>query len=217
MNEFKTAFYPVAQTDLLYRGAIYGIPLEIDTLALFVNNNIIQVAGVAAPKTWDDFNKIASVTTVKDQAGKLKTAGAAIGTYDNISHASDIIAMLFAQNGARQTDLTTTKQNAIDVLNFYTFFAANSATSIWDTTLPDSISVFAQGNAAMIFGYSYDIFTLRVMNPTFNFSVYPVPHLPNRAITTASYWVQGVSIKSSHQKEAMLLLHFLAQKDTEEK
>lgn len=217
VSDFNKSFYPVAQKDLTHRGAIYGIPLEIDTLALFVNNDIIQAAGGKIPSTWDSFNSITATTTVKDADGKIKTAGAAMGTYDNISHASDIVAMLFSQNGANQINLTSTLKNATDTLNFYASFAANSNVSVWDNTLPNSLVAFAQGNVAMVFGYSYDIFTLRVTNPTLNFSVHPVPHLPSRQITTASYWVQGVSARSKHQKEAMLLMHYLSQKDTEEK
>lgn len=217
VNDFNKSFYPVAQKDLTHRGAIYGIPLEIDTLALFVNDDILQAAGGKVPTTWDEFPQFASATTVKDSDGKIKTAGAAMGTYDNISHASDIVAMLFAQNGANQNDLTSTMKNSVNTLNYYSSFASNSNISVWDNTLPNSLVTFAQGNAAMIFGYSYDIFTLRVMNPLLKFSVHQVPHLPGRQITTASYWVQGVSARSTHQKEAMLLMHFLAQKDTEEK
>jgi multiple sugar transport system substrate-binding protein len=216
-DEFTKSFYPVAQKDLINRGAIYGIPLEIDTLALFVNNNILKANGGAAPKTWDDFNAIAAAATVKDANGKIKTSGAAMGVYDNIIHASDIVAMLFAQNGANLTNLASTVKNASDALNFYSSFGSTAANNIWDTTLSPSLVGFSQGNVAMCFGYSYDIFAIRVMNPTLDFSVYPVPHLPNRPITIASYWVQGVSANSAHQKEAMLLMHFLAQKDTEEK
>jgi len=31
----------------------------------------------------------------------------------------------------------------------------------------------------------------------------------------ASYWAEGVSVKSPHQKEALLFMKFLAQKETE--
>ncbi|HSW88784.1 MAG TPA: extracellular solute-binding protein [Candidatus Saccharimonadales bacterium] len=217
VSDFNKYFYPVAQKDLTHRGAIYGIPFEIDTLALFINDDILQAAGGKPPTTWDSFNSITSTTTVKDSDGKIKTAGAAMGTYDNIAHASDIMAMLFAQNGANQTNLTSTLKNSTDALSFYSSFAINQGASVWDNTLPNSLVAFAQGNVAMIFGYSYDIFTIRVMNPTLKFSVYQVPRLPGRQITTASYWVQGVSARSKHQKEAMLLMHFLAQKETEEK
>src|ERR1035437_1886814 len=36
-QDFSKNFYPVAQADLISNGAIYGIPAEIDTLALYVN------------------------------------------------------------------------------------------------------------------------------------------------------------------------------------
>lgn len=211
-SDFTKTFYPVTQKDLIHNGAIYGIPLEIDTLALLVNNNILKAAGTPPPTRWDEFNTIASLTTVKDTNGNIKTAGVPMGYYDNIAHASDILAMLFAQNRVDQNNISKTAKNAANALRFYTSFG-----NVWDTRLDPSLTVFAQGNAAMCFAYSYDIFAIRAMNPTLDFSVHPVPRLADRQITTASYWVQGVSIKSKHQREAMILLNFLAQKDTEEK
>jgi len=215
-DEFKKSFYPVAQKDLVKNGAIYGIPLEIDTLSLFVNNSLFKAAGAAVPATWEAFANTARALTVKDDTGKIKTAGAALGTFDNITHASDIISLLFIQNNADINDLEKTKKNAIDTLNFYTSFAKDQG-NVWDNSLDNSIVAFYKGNLAMFFGYSYDYFTLKTVNPTLDFQVYPVPHLPNRTITIASYWVEGVSAKSKHQKEAMLLMQFLAQKETEQK
>lgn len=217
-SEFRKVFYPVAQKDLIKQGAIYGIPLEMDTLALFINNSILKATGASPPTTWEAFESIASSTTVKDAGGKIKTSGAAMGGYDNIAHASDIVAMLFAQNGANLTNLASTPKHANDALTFYASFGQPiNNNNVWDVTLSPSLVGFSQGSVAMCFGYSYDIFAIRAMNPTIDFSVYPVPHLPSRSMTIASYWVQGVSLKSTHQKEAMLLMHFFAQKDTEEK
>jgi multiple sugar transport system substrate-binding protein len=36
-------------------------------------------------------------------------------------------------------------------------------------------------------------------------------------MTIASYWVEGVSAKSTHQREALLFMHYLAQKETAQK
>ncbi len=69
----------------------------------------------------------------------------------------------------------------------------------------------------MYFGYSWDIFTIKSINPSLQFSVHPVPHLPGRNMTIANYWVEGVSNRSQHQKEAFMLLNYLSQKDTIQK
>lgn len=215
-QDFAKTFYPVAQQDLVKNGAIYGIPMEVDTLALFTNDQLLQKENVKIPTTWPDFITVARALTVKDSDGKIKTAGAGIGTYDNITHAADVISLLFAQNGAETTNLTSTSTNASDALSFYTSFVKEDG-NVWDDTLDPSFVAFAKGNLGMYFGYSWDVFSLKAYNPSLKFTVSAVPHLPGRDMTIASYWVEGVSIKSQHQKQAMLFIKYLAQKDTEQK
>ena len=212
-QELQTNFYPVVRADLVRNGALYGIPLEVDTLSLFVNNTIFKNAKAQVPTTWDDFTSTARALTVKDANGKIKTAGAALGTYDNITHASDIVSALLVQNGVDLKTMTPAS-NASDALTFYTSFATGDS-NVWDNTLDPSMLAFARGNLAMYFGYSWDVFLIKASNPNLDFSIYSIPHLPGRNTTTASYWVEGVSAKSSHQKEALEFMRFLAQKSTE--
>ncbi len=215
-DEFNQSFYPVAQKDLIKNGAIYGIPLEVDTLSLFINNQLFQSAGLQIPTNWNDFVNDAKALTVKDQNGKIKTAGAAMGTYANISHAPDIISLLLAQNGADLTNLKNSSDRAAGALTFYTSFATDQ-NNVWDNTLDPSIVVFSRGDLAMYFGYSWDYFTIKQANPNLTFQIVPVPQLPNQNVTFASYWAEGASAKSKHPKEALLFMKFLAAKDTEEK
>ena len=154
--------------------------------------------------------------TVIDENGKIKTAGAALGTFDNINHAPDIMSLLFAQNGADIKNLSSTSKSAADALTFYTSFSTGDQ-KIWDDTLDQSILSFAKGNLAMYFGYSWDYFIIKAINPDLSFQIHSVPHLPGRNMTIASYWASGVSSKSKHQKEALLFLGFLAKKETAEK
>ncbi|MDP2649614.1 MAG: extracellular solute-binding protein [bacterium] len=215
-NDLQNYFYPVSQKDLVKNGAIYGIPLSVDTLSLFINKESFAAAGLTAPKTWEEFSRISRTLTVKDENGNIKNAGAALGTFDNITHAPDIISLLMVQNGADLKNLSGTSQNTIDALNFYVQFAKEED-RVWDEKLANSINVFAQGNLSMYFGYSWDIFTIKALNPNLNFEVDPVPHLPGRNTTIASYWPDGVSVKSKHQKEALMFLKFLYQKEVMQK
>lgn len=215
-SDFQKWFYEFEQKDLIKKGAIYGIPLGIDTLSLFINTDIFQAASAVVPTTWDDFMNTARKLTVKAEDGKIKTAGAAMGTFDNITHAPDIISLLFVQNGVDIYNLSSTSQNASDTLDFYTSFTKGDG-NVWDETLDPSLLSFAKGSLAMYLGYSWDIFTLKAMNSSLSFQIVTIPHLPNRPFTIASYWVEGVSIKSTHQKEALLFLKFLAKAETEQK
>ena len=212
-SEFAKAYYPVTQTDLIKNGAIYGIPLEIDTLALYINTDLFEAAGVKAPTTWDEFQKISRQLTVKDEQGKIKTSGAALGTFDNVTHAPDIVSLLLVQNGADIRNLSQTSKAASDALTFYTSFS-KSSDLVWDASLDPSILSFGKGNLAMYFGYSWDVFLLRAMNPNLKFQIVEVPHLFSRDVSIASYWVEGISQKSKHQKESLLFLKYLAEKTT---
>ncbi len=216
-DEFKKSFYPVMQKDLIINGGIYGIPLGADTLSLFVNTEIFEKAGVEVPQNWDDFGKAARKLTVKDDEDKIKTAGAAIGAYGNITHAPDVISLLFIQQGIDMKKFPSAKKkDKIDSLNFYTSFVEGEET-IWDTTLEESILFFAQGNLAMYFGYSWDIFRIQTLNKDLPFEVYPVPQLVGRQSALASYWAEGVSSKTKNPKEAFIFMKYLSQKDTAQK
>lgn len=215
-SDFQTSFYPVTQKDLVKNGAIYGIPLEIDTLSLFVNTDLFKAAGVSVPVTWDDFSKTSRILTVKDETGRIKTAGAAMGTFDNITHAPDLVSLLLIQNGADIRNLSSTSQNASDALSYYSSFSKGDV-NVWDSSLDPSILAFAKGNLGMYFGYSWDVFTIKALSPSLNFQIISVPHLPNRNMTIASYWAEGVSSKSTHQKEAMLFMKYLSKTETEQK
>ena len=100
-------------------------------------------------------------------------------------------------------------------MNFYTSFATDQ-NNVWDNTLDPSILAFSKGNLAMFFGYSWDYFTIKQDNPKLSFKIVPVPQLPGQDVNMASYWAEGVSVKSKHQKEALLFMKYLAQKSTEE-
>lgn len=215
-EDFSKNYYPVAKNDLIKSGAIYGIPLQIDTLNLYINTELLQAAGLKPPTSWIEFGSHARQLTVKDENGNIKTAGAAMGTSGNITHAPDIISMLFAQNGVDFANIASNINAANDALSFYSSFALPSG-NVWDSTLDQSIRAFASGSLAMYFGYSWDFFTIKSINPTLTFDIFPVPSLPGQNATVASYWVEGVSSKSKHQKEAFLFIKYLSLKETSQK
>ena len=215
-DDYINSFYPVTQKDLVKNGAIYGVPMGIDTLSMYINKDIFTSAGLSYPKTWNDFIDSARRLTVKDEEGKIKTAGAAMGTFENVIHAPDILSLLFLQNGVSFEDLEGSKDRFIGALNFYSSFATD-ANNVWDSTLDPSILSFSKGNLAMYFGYSWDFFTIKAFNSELNFEITTVPQLPNQSINMASYWASGVSSKSLHQKQALKFVSYLAKKEVEER
>jgi ABC-type glycerol-3-phosphate transport system substrate-binding protein len=203
---------------MVVNGVLYGIPLHMDTLALFINDAIFADGGFSPPTTWEEFIRVALAATVKNEQGEIITSGAAIGTYNNIPHASDIISMLFAQNRVNLKNPSQSPEAVAEALSFYTNFASgrDNFESVWSSKQEDALSAFASGSVAMYFGFSWDIFAIKAKNPDLKFSVHKVPALTT-PVSIASYWADGVSVKSKHQKEALLFLQFLAKKETQQK
>lgn len=214
-NTFDNFYYPVVKKDLVKNGAIYGIPLGIDTLALYVNTDLFKQNSQTVPKTWDDFVTVARSLTVKDQTGSIKTSGGALGTYDNVLHASDLFSLLMVQDGVDLGTLSP-KEKISDALNFYTSFAQQDS-KIWDTTLDPSVLAFSKGNLAMLFGFYSDYQNIKSANPNLHFDIAPVPQLTGQVINIANYLAYGISARGTHQKETILLMKYLSQKGMAEK
>jgi len=121
-----------------------------------------------------------------------------------------------AQNGVDLTNISEGLPAAADALKFYTSFALPPG-NVWDETLETSLKAFANGSLAMYFGYARDQTLIKSINPDLSFEIHPVPALPDRNQTIVSYWVEGISSKTKHQKEALIFLNYLIDKETQKK
>lgn len=211
--EFESSYYPVVKENLRFGPAFLGLPLGIDTLALFYNQQIFQAAGKTPPTSWDQLRQLALELTVLDGSGRIQTAGVALGTTNNVEHWSDILGLMMLQNGVNLAQ--PTGNLAEDALTFYTIF--NKTDRVWDETLPTSIMAFATGKVAMYFGYSWDVFEIKNLNPNLDFRVVPVPQLPGTEINWASFWVEGVSKRSQNSQSAWEFLKFLSSSENLQK
>ena len=209
-SDFEKNYYKIAKEDLIKNGAIYGIPLDIDTISLFVNKDLFNAADLTLPNNWIDFVNTAEKLTVNNEDGTIATAGAGLGTFDNITHAPDIISLFLVQNGADLINLANTSQEASDALNFYTSFALDK--KVWDSSFESSIKAFSQGRLAMYFGYFSDYPVIKAADPSFKLEIIPVPKLPDQDVTIATFWAGGVSAKSTHKEAALLFVKFLTDK-----
>lgn len=210
LSAFRSTFYPTASSDLVLGGKPMAIPLEIDTLILFANEDIFTLGNAAYPTTWDEFRETAKKLTVRN-GGRVQTAGAALGTAVNIDHWQDIVDLMMLQAGV---DLNTSanSDSAQKALEYYTTFM--SIDRVWDETMDSSTLAFSQGKVALYFGPSWRYFDIMALNPNLKVKMLPVPQLPAAdPVNFASYWVEGVSAKSKHPKEAFAFLKYLSSKD----
>lgn len=211
---FYQNFFPIAVDSFIVEDKIYGLPDAIDGLALYYNEEILQAVGVTPPKSWQDFIDASTKVTVKDGTGVIKTAGASIGSTSNIDHWSDILGLLLLQQ-PKVNLISPSSIEGAEVLTFYTGFVIDPRKKTWDTTLPNSTSLFAQGNLAFYFGPKGEAARFQQANPSLKFKITPVPQLPGRQVAWGSFWGGAVSYKSKNVKESWKFLKFLGDKEQE--
>lgn len=222
-NYFSSVTEPIEKN-----GQYYGLPLMVDNLALFYNQDILSSANEEPPITWWGLEKLAQNLTVRIGEEKISVAGAALGTTNNVDHWSDVIGLMIYQNGGNPSQ---PDDLVIDVMKYYLKFAHQI--NVWDETMPNSTLAFSQGKVAFYFGPSWRIFNIQEANPKLNYKVTTVPQLPKLPDTDweeaeqgkaeltdihwASFWVEGISNQSKHQQAAWEFLEYLSSKETMQK
>lgn len=207
LSDYRNMFYPVAESSLVKDNQILAAPIEIDGLALYINEDILNGVGGKAPKNWQEFIDTAVKMTVRDQTG-VKTAGAGMGATGNVDHWPDIIGMLLFQQPGVDLGSVATPQVA-EIVRFYTGFVIDPRRKTWDVNLPRSTDMFATGRLGFYFAPSWRAHEIRVANPDLKFKIVPVPQLSSKQASYASFWAEGVSKTSKFQKEAWKFVKFL--------
>lgn len=209
---------------------IFGLPLSVDSLTLFYNEDLLNAAGIAEPPaTWDAFQDDVIKLTTVNETGTITQSGAALGTADNVDRAPDILSVLMLQNGTEMTDsrgrvaFHTVPEGAprdefpgLGAVNFYTDFA-NPTKEVysWNDTFSSSFEAFANGQTAFFFGYSYHIPQLASTAPKLNYSIAKLPQIDAdaRTVNYANYWVEVVSKDTKYADWAWDFLQFAAESE----
>lgn len=229
----KNEFVDVVASDVLLPSPedktsqlqVYGLPLSLDTLALYYNKDMLNLAGLPTPpQTWTEFQTAVKKLTKFNQEGEIIQSGGALGTARNVERAADLLALLMMQNGAQMIDdrgqvafhqiPENLKGRGVppgeEALIFYTDFA-NPTKEVysWNESMPNSLQAFAQGKTAFFFGYSYHLPILKNLAPKLNFAIAPIPQIENNpTINFANYWVETVSKKTKNPQFAWDFLQF---------
>ena len=212
-NDFaETVYQDIIFKDDEEKSRIYALPLSLDTLVLFHNRDLLNRANIPYPPSdWEEFIENTRALTITDEEQKkVIQAGAALGTFNNIERAFDIIALLMMQNGSDLNDLNS--DQALEALNFYLDFASpGREIYTWNNDMPNSLDAFAQGQLAFFFGYSYHIPIIKSKSPALNFAISPMIQInKTHPVNYANYWIETVSKKSEYAKEAWDFLIFAA-------
>lgn len=174
---FRSSFVDVTADDLIIPDAqnqeqVWGIPMYVDTLALYYNDAHFEDAIPSQGKpstTWDGIKNDVTLLNRQDQSfERFQRSGIALGRSDNILRAFDILMMMMLDYkvGFYSDDLTTTTlgsdPNALKALELYTSFGLPSQKNYsWNKYLSDAdsaekeLTTFAKGKLSMLFGYSF--------------------------------------------------------------
>lgn len=187
-KQFEDTFVSVAEKDAVFTDPkdgvikVFGLPLSVDTLALYYNKNLYEdrVPSQGKPAaTWDGFkDDVYKLTKADNSFERFEVAGTAMGRSDNIARALDILYTLMLQYKVQfyndaLTQAEFSKQNivggdgtainpATEALKLYTSFGlASQKNYSWNEYMVDptsdvkEVEPFARGKVATIFGYPY--------------------------------------------------------------
>jgi ABC-type glycerol-3-phosphate transport system substrate-binding protein len=176
-ESFESSFVEVTHSDLIFpdeSGAnqIWGLPLYVDTLALYYNDDHIEEALPTQGRpsdTWEGIAQDVQLLNKEDQSfERFERAGIALGRSDNISRSFDVLMAMFLQYKIDfyNEDLTQVifqnDQNSRIALELFASFGLPSQSNYsWNKFLADEessekeITTFASGKVSMILGYSY--------------------------------------------------------------
>jgi multiple sugar transport system substrate-binding protein len=225
LRDLRELFPDVVYENQLINNKIYGLPLSIDSLALYYNKDLLNNAGIISPpKTWAEFQEQVIKLTKQTARGEIVQAGAAFGTADNVERSQDLLALLMMQNGTVMTDSRNnisidripaglSIHPAAQALNFYTSYASPAKqVYTWNNNMDNSLQAFMAGKTGFFFGYAYQLPTIKTQAPSLRFEIAPMPQTSTDSankINYANYWIETVSQKSEHIDEAWDFIVFI--------
>jgi len=215
---FIGSYIDEGQLFLTKEGSL-ALPFIVDPLVMYWNRDLFAGAGIASPpKFWNEFFDLAPKVTSLDAGSAVKKSAVALGQWENILHAKDILATLFIQAGdsivvrgaegvpgsvfgRRPTNAQSTP--AESALRFYTEFGNPSKTSYsWNRSLPRSDNAFVAGDLAVYFGYASEYEGLLALNPNLHFSAAVLPQIEGGGVKATYGRLLGLAIPRSSRNTA---------------
>ena len=174
---FNALFVDIASDELIIPDEsgvqqVWGLPLYVDTLALYYNDEHIEEALPSQGRpsdTWAGIaNDVVQLNREDQSFSRFERAGIALGRHDNILRAFDILLAIMLQYKVDfyNDDLTNaifgSDTNAMAALELFASFGLPSQKNYsWNQYLADAesaekeLTTFASGQVSMMLGYSY--------------------------------------------------------------
>ncbi len=220
---FRSTFVDQASL-FLGNDGVLAFPLVIDPMVMYYNRDMLTSSFVVTPPaTWDDVVSLNKKVTKKDEAGKLAVETVALGTFDNITHAKDLMSLLIFQAGNKIVDFDLVSKKYVSVfgnagsdgvspvangIGFYSSFSNPSDADhySWSPTLPRDKDQFISGNLAIYFGYASELVGIRQKNPNLNFDVAMMPQRAMSSVKMTYGTMHGIAVIKSSKNIPLALI-----------
>lgn len=188
-KNFRSSYIDGADI-LLAQDGVMGFPLVVDPLVLYYNKNMLSNESILyPPATWDELFTLSDKLNKKKTDGSIGQSMIALGQYDNVNHAKEILSMLLLQSNNPIITKSDTGYSLVmadslpsgvtpfeQIVNFYLEFSNPSNTSYsWNRSLPNSFDMFTSGKLAFYIGYASELFNIQSVNPNLSFDVAEIP------------------------------------------
>ncbi|MEI6660334.1 MAG: extracellular solute-binding protein [bacterium] len=180
---FTDSFIDGASVYLSPDGTI-GLPVAVDPLVMYYNKDILSNEGIAQPPVyWDELSDVNSRLTKARNDGTITRSMIALGRFDNITNAKDILATMLMQNGDNIVNRTSSGYTPVlntgniltgpdNQITLYTQFSdPSNGMYSWNSALPKSLDYFTGGKMALYLGRASELFKIQSTNPNLNFDV----------------------------------------------
>lgn len=199
-------FYPSLRAAFTFNDQFYCPPKDFSTLALQINTQMFEAAGLEPPTTWEELRAAAEALTTDEVAGIVVPADFARW-----------IAFLYQAGGSvtddEFTQMTINSPEALEALDFYTGLVLDGVGQT-----PASLGAgwpgeaFGQGKAAMAFEGNWIVPYLNDNFPDLDFVSVELPAGPAGRATmafTVCYAIPASGQTPEEQEAAIEFLNYL--------
>lgn len=197
---------------------VLAFPILVDPMVLYWNRILLNAEGIVRPpQLWEEVLSLVPKLTKSDSSFNITQSIIALGEYENVTHAKEILATMIMQagnpivirrgDGQYQSILNNTlnlpEAPADAALRFYTEFAnpVKPAYS-WNRSLPSSQTAFIRGDSALYLGFASELFDIQAQNPNLNFDVTRMPQVRDAVTKTTFGTMYAVAILNQSANKA---------------
>jgi len=205
---------------------VKAFPILVDPLVMYYNIDLLKSEGVLLPpRDWVEFANLTESVVRRQDNGIIDRAYTALGEYDNVDHAKDIIFAMLSQVGVEMSfydygissyasgltkssspsgDQSAASRLSREVLIYYTEFANPTKPSYtWNKSFTSSREAFLAGDLAVYFGPGSEVEYMTTRNPNLNFAIAPIPQAyQDKKVTQAKMYSIGFLVTSKNANAA---------------